>query len=163
VTASISDASTAFASAAGGTVCVRANSPPTGYDKLRQAAAAHQSAAQLFICAKTAKQAARRVDLIAPPIVVPKLARRSSDDIHRIIFEYAHDALRELDAPPTAFSERERKWVARHDATSFADIETATLRIVARNATGSVHQAAARLGLSHVGLGKWFKRRGPTP
>jgi hypothetical protein len=159
VTASIADASTAFASAAGGTVCVRADRPPKGYDKLRQASAAYQSAAQLFICAKTAKQAARRVDLLAPPILVPKLARRKSDDIHRIVFEYALDALRELDAPPTAFSERERKWVARHEASSFADIEIATLRIVARNVAGSTHQAAARLGLSHVGLGKWFNRR----
>jgi hypothetical protein len=34
------------------------------------------------------------------------------------------------------------------------------LRIVACNDAGNVHRAAARLGLSHVALGKWLKRRG---
>ena len=32
-------------------------------------------------------------------------------------------------------------------------------RLSARNAAGNVHRAAARLGVSHVGLGGWFKRR----
>jgi transcriptional regulator of acetoin/glycerol metabolism len=50
--------------------------------------------------------------------------------------------------------------VARHATSSFADIEIATLRLVAFHHAGNVHQAAARLGLSHVALGKWLKLRG---
>lgn len=52
-----------------------------------------------------------------------------------------------------------REWVARHAASSFASIEVATRRIVACNDSGNVHRAAARLGLSHVALGKWLKHR----
>ena len=114
------------------------------------------AAPQRFLCAK---RPSKREDEGATPIVVPKLARRTSDDIHRIVLEYAQDAIRELGADPTTFTERERESVVKYDATSFADIEIATLRIVMRNATGSVHLAAARLGVTHVSLGEWFKRR----
>jgi hypothetical protein len=156
VTAITEDASAAFDRAAGGTVCVRASDLPVGYDELLQATREPRARTQLFLCAR---KASKRSDVVAPPILVPKLARRTSADIHHIIFEYALDAMRELNANPNTFTEKERKWVAKRDASSFADIEIATLRIVARNAAGNTSQAAARLGLSHVGLGKWFDRR----
>jgi hypothetical protein len=156
VTATIADASAAFERAAGGTICVRARDLPIGYDELLHATLKSRAGAQLFICAK---KAPKRSDLVAPPILAPKLARRAPGDVQRIVFEYGLDAMRELNANPNAFTESERKWVAKREASSFADIEIATLRIVARNAAGNVYQAAARLGLSHVALGNWFARR----
>lgn len=53
--------------------------------------------------------------------------------------------------------------MARHAARSFREIEIATLRLIARNDAGNVNRAAARLGVSHVALGKWFRRRGLVP
>jgi transcriptional regulator with AAA-type ATPase domain len=94
------------------------------------------------------------------PIVVPELAARASSDLEKIIREYALDACREFGASASMFSEREQACVVEHDATSFADIEKATRRIVAFRAFGNVHQAALHVGLSHVALGKWLKGRG---
>jgi len=107
------------------------------------------------------RASSRQIHRLGRPtaILVPKLARRPTGDLHLIVFEYALDAMRELDAAPNTFSEKERKWVAKREASSFADLEIATLRIVARNAAANITQAAARLGLSHVGLGQWFERR----
>jgi hypothetical protein len=100
---------------------------------------------------------------VAPPIVVPTLAQRASDDRRRVVSEYALDVTRELGADATAFTDTQCDWVVKHASSAFADIEVATLRIIARTVTGSVHQAAARLGVSHVALGKWFKLRGLGP
>jgi hypothetical protein len=90
---------------------------------------------------------------------VPKLARRSASDLQNIVADYAIDAICELNAAPTSFTIANREWVAKHAASSFARIEVATRRIVACNDSGNVHRAAARLGLSHVALGKWLKHR----
>jgi hypothetical protein len=92
-------------------------------------------------------------------IVVPALARRAAGDVARIVSEYADDAMRELGAEPTSFTEANRNWMLRHAASSFVDIEIGTRRLVAIGDAGTVYQAAVRLGMSHVGLGKWFKRR----
>jgi DNA-binding protein Fis len=57
----------------------------------------------------------------------------------------------------------QREWVAKYAVSSFEEIEVTTLRIVAYNDAGNVHRAAARLGISHVALGKWLKHRGLAP
>ena len=92
--------------------------------------------------------------------VVPGLRPRSPDDLQRIVAGYAADTIRELDASHASFTRANCDWVVDHEARSLAEIEIATLRIVACNDAGNPHRAAARLGLSHVALGKWLKRRG---
>lgn len=159
VTATVADPSAAIAEAAGGTVCVRANKLPAGYDELLSATSDLQTTAQLFICAQ---KVSKHWDHLIPPVTVPKLARRTAEDLRRIIREYALDARHELDAGPTAFTEQECEWVGRHESGTFADIEIATLRLVAFNAAPNPHQAAAHLGISHTGLGSWLSRRGLT-
>jgi hypothetical protein len=161
VTATQADPAKAFERAVGGTVCVRAEQVPGGLARLKAAWRAPRVRARtrLIISAREtpgwweAHQS----------IVVPALAQRAASDHRRIIAEYASDALRELDAAPASFTNANRKWAAEHAVTSFAEIEIATLRLVARNHAGSAYSAAARLGLSHVGLGQWFKRRGLGP
>lgn len=161
VTATHADPTKAFECAVGGTVCVRAEQVPGGFARLKAAWRGPRVRArtQLIISAREtpgwweAHQS----------ILVPALAQRSASDLRRIVAEYASDAIRELEAAPASFTSANRKWVAEHAATSFAEIEIATLRLVARNHIGSVYSAAARLGLSHVGLGQWFKRRGLAP
>lgn len=161
VTATEADLATAFDLAAGGTVCVRAEALPVEFDRLLEAARDPRvrDRTQLIICANETP----RWWKTNQSIFVPKLGRRTADDLRRIIAEYASDASQEFDAAPASFTEAHGAWVVRHAASSFAEIEVATLRIVAHNAAGNPHRAAARLGLSHVGLGKWLKRRGLGP
>jgi hypothetical protein len=161
VTATHADPATAFELAAGGTVCVRAEKLPVRLERLMEIAreARVRTQTQLILCANKPP----RWWKASQAIVVPKLRRRSASDLQNIVADYAIDAICELDAAPTSFSVAQREWVAKHAASSFAEIEIATLRIVACNDAGNVHRAAARLGLSHVALGKWLKRRGLAP
>jgi hypothetical protein len=155
VTATHADPVTALAHAAGGTVCVRAEQPPAGLHHLTRMFREQSAPAQLIICAgETSKRAA-----VAPSIIVPQLTRRPTADVHRIVFDYALDAIDALGAKLASFTEADRERVVAQEAKTWADIEIATLRIVARKYSGSVHGAAERLGISHAGLGKWLKRR----
>jgi hypothetical protein len=158
VTAIDADPTAAFALADGGTVCVRAAQLPFEFDRLLSAAQQPgvRTRTQLIICATKTPDWWR----VSDPLVVPTLEHRTDADLQRIVAEYASDAIRELDASPGSFSEADRDWVVQHEAGSFADIEIATRRIVACNDAGNPHRAAARLGLSHVALGKWLKHRG---
>jgi pSer/pThr/pTyr-binding forkhead associated (FHA) protein len=157
VTATHADPATAFELAAGGTVCVRAEKLPVRLEWLMEVAAelGARFQTQLIICA------GKPIRWWKPSqsILVPTLARRSVIDLRNIVADYAIDAIMDLDAAPTSFTIANRDWVVRHAAKSFADIEVATLRIVACNDSGNVHRAAARLGLSHAALGKWLKHR----
>ena len=158
VTAIDADPVAAFELAAGGTVCVRAEQLSVEFDRILEAA--HEPGVrdqtQLIVCASKTP----RWWKVSNPLVVPKLQQRTDDDLQRIVAEYASDAIRELGAAPGSFTEADRDWVVRREASSFADIEVATLRLVACNHAGNPHRAAARLGLSHVALGKWLKHRG---
>jgi hypothetical protein len=158
VTANHEDPATAFELAAGGTVCARVEELPAKFDRLMEAARAPgvRARTQLILCVnKTPRWWKANHSL-----VVPGLLRRWPDDLRRIVMEYAADAIREFDAAPASFTQADCEWVVQHEATSFAEIEIATLRIVACNDAGNPHRAAARLGLSHQALGKWLKRRG---
>lgn len=157
VTATYTDPVASFERAAGGTVCVRAEKPPAGFDRLVEAAREPRARAQLMVCAHTA---AKHTSALPSLIVVPALAQRTAADRQRIVAEYASDAIHELGAGPDSFTDADRAWVTQREATSFADLEIATVRIVALNHAGNVHKAATRLGLSHVALGDWFRRRG---
>lgn len=157
VTASQSDPAMAVRRAAGGTVCVRTESLPAGFHELMRESRKPRSRAQLTVCANTT---VRSASVTPPLIVVPPLAGRSTADIDRVVVEYGLDAVGQLGAAPSSFTEAARAWVMKHEATTFAQVEIATLRLVALREAGNVHQAAARLGLSHVALGDWYRRRG---
>lgn len=160
VTATAAAPATAFELAAGGTVCVRAEDLPVELDHLLEAARepALRAGTQLIICATNAPRWSKVNQILVPP-----LGRRTAEDLRRIIAEYASDAIRELEATPESFAKADGDWVVRRAASSFAEIEIATSRIVAHNDAGNPHRAAGRLGLSHVALGKWLKLRGLVP
>jgi hypothetical protein len=131
---------------AGGTVCVR-EELPAGLAHLIASSRARQRT-QLIICATATTGG----------ITVPSLAERSTADRRRIVIDYALDAIHELEASPQSFTEQHLQW-ATTNAPSFADIEITTLRLVARNHAGSTSAAAKLLGISHVALRKWLRRR----
>jgi hypothetical protein len=151
-------ASAALPLAHGGTVCVRTTELPTDYRAVQQALETSDSV-QSYVCA-TAVPVLPPAHRAVVPIAVPELATRSASDLDKIIQEYALDACRGFDASASMFSERDQACVVKRDATSFADIEIATRRIVAFRTFGNPHQAAPHVELSHVGFRKWLRGRG---
>lgn len=101
----------------------------------------------------------RELFLLRPaPIVVSPLASRA-DELDRIIAEYADDAIAELAAPRNGFTADDHAWVRDKAAASLAEIEAATLRLVALYTSRNLSHAAARLGMAPVSLSRWLGRR----
>lgn len=92
------------------------------------------------------------------PILVPSLITRMSE-VPRIIDEYAADAIKELGAREECFTETDRQWVLEHCQLTLAEIEKATLRIVAIRMSRNRSRAAERLGMAPVSLTRWIGRR----
>ena len=100
--------------------------------------------------------------LVRPgPIEIPALTQRAGE-LPRVVDEYVFDALVEL-APTShtlVLSERDRQWLIDQAARmSLADLEKATLRLVALRSSTNLSQAAARLGMATVSLQRWMGRR----
>jgi hypothetical protein len=90
--------------------------------------------------------------LVRPsPICLPPLSERASK-LPRIGDEYALDAIAELGAPPDSFTDADRARALEHAAESLAEIQKATLRLVALRVSRSMSGAAARLGMAPVSL-----------
>jgi hypothetical protein len=77
--------------------------------------------------------------------------------------EYEAEAVRRLGIAPLELTPAQRSWIEERSAETLPDIQMATLRLIAIRHTGSVRGAAALLGISHAGLGKWFERRRSRP
>ncbi len=149
----------AVRAARGGTLCVRHRRLPTDFDRTTKMARAPSSDVQLVICSDVFH--AMDPFLIRPvPIRVPPLSARVRE-LPRIIDAYARDAIEALGVDDDAgFSATDRTWVLDRAPRSLAEIETATLRLVAlRQADGVTSRAAKRLGMSHVALSQWLDRR----
>jgi hypothetical protein len=147
----------ALAAAAGGSLCVRTRRLPRDFSAL--AAQLRATDDVLFIVCAEHDDPARL--LIRPaPIVVPPLASRATE-LDRVIMEYAADAVAELGAPLAGFTAADHAWVRDHAAASLAEIEKATLRLVAIRTSHNVSGAAARLGMAAVSLTRWIGRRMP--
>ncbi len=145
----------ALAAAAGGSVCVRTRRLPRDFQELVQELRDPGSRVQLIVCAAALEECERcRVT----PIVIPSLSDRRSE-IDRIIDEYAEDAITELAAPRASFLAADHAWVRGHASSSLAEIEKATLRLVALRASRNLSHAAARLGMAPVSLSRWIGRR----
>jgi hypothetical protein len=157
--ANYADAATAFAAAAGGSLCVRRRRPPHDFSSL--VARLRDSCQVQYICLDEDSLQW----LVRPgPIEVPPLTDRMSE-LPRIVDEYVLDAIVEV-APPRslALTERDRQWLIEHAATrGLSEIEKAALRLVALRSSINMSHAAARLGMASVSLTRWAARgRLPT-
>jgi hypothetical protein len=89
----------------------------------------HEDDVVLMVC--TGEREETYPLLVRPaPIFVPPLAGRAGE-LSRIINEYALDAIAELGAAETGFTEADHAWVRAHASGSLVEIERATLRLVA--------------------------------
>jgi hypothetical protein len=148
----------AVRAARGGSLCLRHRRLPIDFERMVVLARGSDADTMVIVCSDVFR--AMHPFLIRPvPIRVPGLEMRQHE-LPRIVDEYAADAIRALGASDADFTDGDRRWVLDHAARALAEIETATLRIVAfRQAGGVVNRAAARLGLSHVALTQWLDRR----
>ena len=146
----------AFEAAIGGSLCMRMRRFPDDF----QALVARLRSADDVLCVLCTGQLADayRRFILPAPLAVPPLAERSAD-LDRIIAENAADAIAELAAPAASFTADDHAWVRDHAAGSLAEIETATLRVVATHTSRNLSHAAARLGMAPVSLSRWLGRR----
>ena len=150
----------AFEAAVGGSLCVRMHRLPDDFPAL----VARLRDADDVLCAICADQLAElHTPLVLPaPLEVPPLARRAAE-LDRIIAEYAGDAIVALTEPASSFTNADHAWVRNHAAASLAEIEKATLRVVALRTSRNLSHAATRLGMAAVSLSRWLGRRRLPP
>lgn len=158
--ANLGSAVAAFEAAAGGSLCLRSRYLPRDLPEFLRSLDEPDIRVQLIVCMGVAGHAGFPANPV--PIEVPPLEIRESE-LSRIVQAYANDAIAELYAAPSCFSENDCEWVIRHSATSLPEIEKATLRVVALNMSGGLHRAAGKLGMAAVSLSRWFHRREPAP
>jgi hypothetical protein len=155
----------ALQSARGGSLCVRAQRLPNDFSSMvaqvRHAMVTLTRAPEDFVhfivCAD-GRYDTHPFLVLPAPIRVPSLATRASE-LSRIVDEYAFDALAELGAPDTCFTEADHRWFLEHSPRTLGEIEKATLRIVALRMSRNLSNAAERLGMAPVSLTRWIRRR----
>jgi FHA domain-containing protein len=153
--ANIARAVPALRAAAGGSLCIRGERLPRDLVEALPLVRRPSAHVQLILCAR--KPA--RSDLYVPTAIsVPPLSRRANE-LGWIIAEYADDAIAQLGAPRGSFTPRDREWVRRHAASSLAEVEKTTLRMIAIRVSSTTSQAAERLGMSHAALSAWLERK----
>ena len=150
----------AFDAAAGGSLCVRSSRLPRDFSLLLERLREPEPNVQLVVCLDRAERGAL---LAGPgPIDVPPMRERARE-VPRLVAAFAEDAIAALGAPSGCLTRDELAWVAKRSATSLADIEKGTLRLVARKVAGNLGQAAALLGMAPVSLTRWLERRAAPP
>jgi FHA domain len=152
-------ASLATASVSEGTHCVFAEHVPTNLAALAAALRESGASVRLVICASTREQAADTVSVLGrtATIDIPPLATRT-EDLDRLFVAYAADAVAGFTAPGNGFREHDMEWLRGVELTSLDEIAELCRRVVAVRNWG-VKEGARRLGISHVALGRWLRRR----
>jgi hypothetical protein len=72
-------------------------------------------------------------------------------------------AVDELHPLGAGFTAADREWVLRNAPLTLAEVEKATLRLVAIRASRNMSDAAGRLGMAPVSLSRWIGRRKLPP
>ena len=151
------DGMLALLAATGGSLCVRTQHMPPHFAEVTALLRDPRSRVQLVVCA----QAPRYCEpFLAAPIMLPALVDRAGE-VDRIILEYADDAYVQFGIRRFALPPEDHDWVRRNASSSLADIEKATLRLIALRAFKTVTGAAVRLGMAQVSLARWIQRRRP--
>ncbi len=150
------DGALALVAATGGSLCVRAQRLPPGFDEITAALRGPHSRAQLVICAQSP---AYCEPFLATPIVVPSLVDRA-DELDRVITEYAQDAYIQFGIRRAKLQPSDHEWVRVCASSGLPEIEKVTLRLVALRTTENIAGAVARLGTTHTSLTRWIQRRG---
>jgi pSer/pThr/pTyr-binding forkhead associated (FHA) protein len=142
-----------------GTFCFVDDKLPDDFAEVAAQLTASGAKSRLVVCSPSREDATEAMTQLARCAVLelPDLATRPAD-IDRLILEYAEDAVAALGAPSNGFREHEMLWLRQLQLPTLQDVEEVTFRIVAlRN--WNVRGGAQRLGISHVALSRWARRR----
>jgi predicted component of type VI protein secretion system len=114
---------------------------------------------RLMLHARRAKEAAKAAITLARPalIALPPFTARHAE-LERILQECADDAAVALGARGAGVTPRDFERLARFKYRGFAALEATIRRVVALRTWGVSH-GAHRLGISHVALSRWARRR----
>ena len=149
--------SDAITAATGGTICLRAGRLPRDFAAVLDRVRDPHARVQTVVC--WGERYDNNPLLITPaPIALPPLRSRT-DELPKIVDEYALDAITALLGPSDCFTDVDRVWVIAHAYGSLTEIEKATLRRTALRVSHSVSTAADRLDMAPVSLARWFARR----
>ncbi|MEP6864765.1 MAG: FHA domain-containing protein [Deltaproteobacteria bacterium] len=112
---------------------------------------------QLVVCAQTradiAALALERVFVMELPMLTTR-----REEFEQLIHMYIDDAVRDLGADGPALNEHEMTWLRHVPIDSLTELEELARRLVAVRNWGPT-AGAQRLGITHVALGKWLRRR----
>ncbi len=138
---------------AGATLCLRVERIPSDF------AAVARAARRVMLCASSREDAAEAMALLERVAIVdlPSIGSRI-DELDQLILEYAADAVVSLGAPDHGFREHELRWLRDVPFDSHAELDELGRRVVALRSWG-VTEGAHRLGISHVALSRWARRR----
>lgn len=145
----------ALAEAPGGTVCLYNKYLPRDLIPLLRDLRIPECQTQLVVCSPDVRDAE---SFSSSPIVIPPLSSRVAE-LDRLIDEYLGDAAMFLGMDEIRLTEEERAWIRARSADSLADLQRATLRLGAIHQAGSISRGGNRLGISHVAMLNWMKRR----
>ncbi|HWO20997.1 MAG TPA: hypothetical protein VNO30_19655 [Kofleriaceae bacterium] len=147
----------AIEAARGGSLCVARAGLPRDFSSMVTIVRDPATSVQLIVCGEMGH--ADDPYLVKPvPIQVPPLTARVGE-LTRIVDEYAQDAIATLDAFERDFTDADRGWVVAHAASTWAELERVTMRIVALRNSGTIVEAAERLGMKPAALRGWIRKR----
>ena len=146
----------AFRAASGGSLCLRRIRLPDDFSAIVPRLRRSHDVQYIIVCSNVGDDADPLLVLPAP-IQVPPISSRAHE-LDRIVDEYASEAISELNARDACFTPVDRRWILEH-ATSFTEIEKATVRVVALRMSRNLSEAAERLGMAPVSLWRWILRR----
>jgi hypothetical protein len=142
-----------------GTFCFIDDELPDDFAEIAARLTASGAKSRLVVCSPSREDATEAMTQLARGAVLelPDLATRPGE-IDRLILEYADDAVAALRAPGSGFREHELIWLRQLPFATLEDVGEVTFRLVAlRN--WNVRGGAQHLGISHVALSRWARRR----
>lgn len=142
----------AVSAALNGSVCIRHYRQPKDYNSLVKEIRNKTNVTLIVIYISI-------IDHVKPaPVVIPSL-REVGERLGPMIDEYVCDAIYEFDALDGCVDNDDKKWIAEN-IDCIADIEKFAMRLVALRRSGTLCNAAKRLGMASVSLDRWVRRHG---
>jgi pSer/pThr/pTyr-binding forkhead associated (FHA) protein len=142
-----------------GTVCVSCRAGETPLH-LAEALRDRTTPSRVIVCVQGHDDIAdviARLRIASTTVEIPSLERRENE-LDELITAYTRDAMGELGAPTDGFREHELIWLRKVEIGSLEELEELGRRVVAVRNWG-VKGGARKLGISHVALSRWLRRR----
>ena len=149
--------------ASAGTFCFTDDTLPDDFAQIAATLTAPTSRARLIVCSPSRDDATEAMVQIGRSVVIelPALDTRAAE-LEPLIIAYADDTARAFGFASHGFREHEMVWLRKIELKTLADVQELAHRLtILRNR--NVGGGAELLGISHVALSRWAKRRGiPT-